>query len=225
MEGKVVQDSAPRTRSSAPPRLSRAEAKARTRAQVVAAAEAVFCRDGYHAASLERIAAEAGYTKGAIYSTFDSKADVMLALLAAKAERTRASWAEILADAPTAEDFVAEAARRGAARLVAERDWLAVVSEFMIVVGRDEQLRARYAAQREENLSAIAASVRAWTRRTGERRALSPRRMATAVLALNRGLILETLVSPDDVSEEVYVEANLTLLRGALAGDEGPPER
>ena len=47
----------------------------------------MFRREGYHRASLDRIAAEAGFTTGAVYSTFDSKADVMLALLAARAER------------------------------------------------------------------------------------------------------------------------------------------
>jgi AcrR family transcriptional regulator len=187
---------------------------------VLKAAEAAFRRQGYHGASLDRIAAEAGFTTGAVYSTFESKADVMLALLEERAERTRSEWAAILADAPRAEDFVAEAARRGAARLIAERDWLAVVSEFMIAIGRDEVLRGRYAALREENVSALAASVRTWARRTGEAPAMAPRSLATIVLALNRGLVLEGLVSPADVPEELCVEAHLTLLRGALASGE-----
>lgn len=185
----------------------------------------MFRREGYHRASLDRIAAEAGFTTGAVYSTFDSKAEVMLVLLAARAERRRAVWTEVLDTTSTVEDFVAEIARRYSQELVAERDWLAVVSEFMIVIGRDQALRARYADQHEASLAAFAASIRTWLQRHGERSAIAPRRMATVVTALNRGLVLEGLVAPAEVSEELIVEANLTLLRGARGGKEGKDGR
>ena len=139
------------------------------------AAEAAFRRDGYHGASPERIAAEAGFTTGAVYSTFDSKADVMLALLAARSERRRAVWTEVLEGASTVGDFVSEVARRNAREVAAERDWLAAVSEFTIVIGRDEELRARYATLHEAALVALTASIRIWTQRYGERLTMTPR--------------------------------------------------
>jgi len=185
----------------------------------------VFRREGYHRASLDRIAAEAGFTTGAVYSTFDSKADVMLALLAVRAERRRAVWTEVLDTTSTVEDFVTEVARLYSRELVAERDWLAVVSEFMIVIGRDEDLRARYADQHEASLAALTASVHTWMQRDEERLTIPPRQLATAVTALNRGLVLEGLVAPAEASEELIVEANLTLLRGARGGDEGEAGR
>lgn len=185
----------------------------------------MFGREGYHRASLDRIAAEAGFTTGAVYSTFDSKADVMLALLATRAERRRAIWTEVLDSAATVEDFVTEIARRYAREVVAERDWLAVVSEFMIVIGRDEELRARYADQHEASLAALTASIRTWMQRNGERLTIAPRQVATAVTALNRGLVLEGLVAPGEVPEELIVEANLTLLRGARGGTDGEAGR
>lgn len=202
------------------PRVTRAEAKAETRRLLLEAAEAVFRREGYHRASLDRIAAEAGFTTGAVYSTFDSKADVMLALLAARAERRRAVWTEVLDSASTVEDFVAEVACRSAREVAAERDWLVVVSEFMIVVGRDEKLRARYAAVHEAGLAALTASISTWVERLGEPTRIAPRRVATVVAALNRGLVLEGLVAPAEVPEELIVEANLILLRGARGGKE-----
>ncbi|MET0307006.1 MAG: helix-turn-helix domain-containing protein [Solirubrobacterales bacterium] len=202
------------------PRLSRAEAKAETRRRLLEAAETVFRREGYHRASLDRIAAEAGFTTGAVYSTFDSKADVMLALLAARAERRRAVWTEVLDSASTVEDFVTEVARRYAREVAAEHDWLAVASEFMIVVGRDEGLQPRYAALHEAGLAALTASIRTWLRRYGERATIEPRRVARVVAALNRGLVLEGLVAPAEVPEELIVEANLALLRGARGGEE-----
>lgn len=212
-------------KGKAVPRLTRAEAKAETRRRLLEAAEAVVRREGYHRASLDRIAAEAGFTTGAVYSTFDSKADVMLALLAARAERRRAVWTEVLDSTSTVEDFVIEVARRVAHEVAAERDWLAVASEFMIVIGRDEELRARYADMHEESLAALTASIRTWMKRHGERLTIAPRRLATAVTALNRGLVLEGLVAPAEVPEELIVEANLTLLRGARTGMEGEAGR
>ena len=62
-------------------RLSRAEQTDRNRAELFAAARRVFLARGYHAATLEQIADEAGFSKGVVYSRFASKADMFLALL------------------------------------------------------------------------------------------------------------------------------------------------
>ncbi|HMI27319.1 MAG TPA: helix-turn-helix domain-containing protein, partial [Streptosporangiaceae bacterium] len=56
------------------PRLSRAEQNDRNRALLLAAARRVFLERGYYAATLDQIADEAGFSKGAVYSRFASKA-------------------------------------------------------------------------------------------------------------------------------------------------------
>jgi AcrR family transcriptional regulator len=61
--------------------LTRAEQQSRTRAALVVSARRVFGRDGFNGANLAAIAREAGLTKGAVYSNFDSKADLFLAVL------------------------------------------------------------------------------------------------------------------------------------------------
>jgi AcrR family transcriptional regulator len=62
-------------------RLTRDESKARTRAELLRAARRLFVRNGFAATSLADIAEEAALTKGAVYSNFDSKEDLFLALL------------------------------------------------------------------------------------------------------------------------------------------------
>src|SRR5438105_13617480 len=52
-----------------------------TRSALVEAAADVFARRGYDGASLEEIAEAAGFTRGAIYSNFGSKEDLMLAVV------------------------------------------------------------------------------------------------------------------------------------------------
>src|SRR5881227_3486389 len=53
----------------------------RTRWLLLGAAARVFARRGYHVATLEEVAAEAGFTKGAVYSNFESKEALFLALV------------------------------------------------------------------------------------------------------------------------------------------------
>jgi AcrR family transcriptional regulator len=76
-------------------RLTREESKARTRADLLRAARRLFLRNGFVATSLADIAEEAGLTKGAVYSNFESKEDLFLALLAGDAARPYAAQEEL----------------------------------------------------------------------------------------------------------------------------------
>ena len=62
-------------------RLSRTESQAQTRARLLTVARTLFLRDGYTATSLERIAEEAGFSKGAVYSNFKGKEPLFLEVL------------------------------------------------------------------------------------------------------------------------------------------------
>lgn len=64
-----------------PPPISRREQQRLTREALVFAARRVFSRDGFHGANLEVIAREAGFSKGAVYSNFESKAALFLAVM------------------------------------------------------------------------------------------------------------------------------------------------
>lgn len=64
-----------------PKRLTRAESQQRTRALIVEAATRLFLRDGFRVTSLEQIAEEAGFTRGAVYSNFDGKTAMGIAVI------------------------------------------------------------------------------------------------------------------------------------------------
>jgi len=70
-----------RPREPSEPRLNRGQRKAQTREQLLDAATRVFAERGFEAASLDEVAAAAGYTKGAVYSNFASKTDLVIALI------------------------------------------------------------------------------------------------------------------------------------------------
>ena len=93
-----------------PKRITRADQTGRNRDQVLAAARRVFLAKGYERATLEAIAREAGFSKGVVYSQFESKADLFLALLERRIDQ-RATQNEAIAKRHTGEETVAAIAR------------------------------------------------------------------------------------------------------------------
>ena len=65
-------------------RLTRPQSQARTRERLLAAAREAFIENGFARTSLESIAEAAGFSKGAVYSNFESKDALFLELLEAK---------------------------------------------------------------------------------------------------------------------------------------------
>src|SRR5687767_12383789 len=62
-------------------RVSRTRSTARTRERLLDAAAEVFAERGFAGASIDEIAVRAGHTKGAVYSNFEGKDDLFLALI------------------------------------------------------------------------------------------------------------------------------------------------
>lgn len=85
-------------------RLKRAESQALTRKRLLSAAGNLFGGEGYASPSVERIAEAAGYSKGALYSNFESKEAIFLAVLE---EQGRGSLDELLSALDGAGDAAA----------------------------------------------------------------------------------------------------------------------
>src|SRR6478752_4541031 len=134
------------------PRLSRAEQNDRNRALLLAAARRVFLERGYYAATLDQIADEAGFSKGAVYSRFASKADMFLALLEDRIAERAAQNAQLAEDLAGTGHFAAviDLAERGAP------GWRLLVTEFRVHAARDPELNRRYAALHTRTVDGVA---------------------------------------------------------------------
>src|SRR5215469_1395854 len=80
-----------------------------TREYLLAAAAEVFADRGFHGATLDEVAAVAGFTKGAVYSNFKSKDDLFLALLESRYESGMTSlraYLDAAAEPHQAADFL-----------------------------------------------------------------------------------------------------------------------
>src|SRR5215475_3159802 len=111
-------------------RLTRAEQAERNRGLVLAAARRVFLARGYHGATLEQIADEAGFSKGVVYSQFDGKADLFLTLLRARIEERSADNARVASEQPCG--GVAALLEHLAGVDRAEPEWMLLLIEFRV---------------------------------------------------------------------------------------------
>lgn len=87
-------------------RLTREESRALTRAKLLASAREVVAREGYENASVDRIAEEAGFSKGAFYSNFNSKEEIILELLETHSLQDVGEIAALLGDVKDPEQMI-----------------------------------------------------------------------------------------------------------------------
>ena len=203
-------------------RLTRSESQARTRELLVATARTMFLRDGYAATSLEKVAEEAGFSKGAVYSNFEGKDALCLAVLdtlhrdVADAVLGSFSGAATLDEALETFDMWAEA-RLG------DPDWSALEAEFTARSRRDPELRT---ALEERNLRIrrmIAEALRTTCERHGLTLPMDEDDLASALLSLGIGLGVQRALNPDlrvqVLSDVIRVMAGLPV---AIRGGSGP---
>jgi len=204
-------------------RLTRAEKSAQTRAELLASARRLFLRHGFHACSLEMVAEEAGFTIGAVYSRFGSKADLFLAILAERIDQLVAEVAQVGGlHQPIPEQAELLAGRR-MALLEREREWFPLVLEFWSHAARDERLRHEFGACHERLVGAYASLIEADYARLGLPLPLAPEVLARAVVAMGNGVALERLTDPARVPEGLLSTMAVAFLRGVTA--DRPEER
>jgi AcrR family transcriptional regulator len=181
---------------------TRAERQEQTRTGLIDAAERLFTRHGFHATSLDAVAAEAGFTKGAVYSNFESKEDLFFAVYERRLDARIAEFNALIEDAPTAVEAL-EAAARTAASGSRDDGWLAVFFEFWAHVLRRPELRERFAAHHRRIVEPLILGVERLALERGEAPPENVRKLATAVYAMQTGLQLERLTQPDVVDLEL----------------------
>ena len=195
-------------------RLTRTERKERTRADLIEAARRVFLRNGFHAASLDAIAEEAGFTKGAVYSNFSSKDDLFLAVLTDYYDNQVRAYGEVLFEDETAEDAYRTAARVYIATQSREPQWTPLVTEFTAHASRREPLRLAVVAIRERFLDAIGELIAELGRRHGVEYLVPAREVARGSGAMMRGMAVERLLDEEAVPPELFEELHAAYMRG-----------
>jgi AcrR family transcriptional regulator len=199
-------------------RLTREQSKAQTRQRLLGAARTVFARRGYHGASVEEIAAEAGFSTGALYSNFHGKEDLFLALMD---DVTDAYCAEIAAEVDGVSS-IGERARGGA------RHWMEIVErepemlmlfiEFWAYAARDPGARERVAASFAKARQVLTRLISDGAREFDLQLEIPAQQLAIAIDALADGIARQKLADPSAVPDDLMGRVISLLLAGATGG-------
>ena len=184
-------------------RLTRAERREQTRDDLIAAADRLFVEGGFHATSLDQIAAAAGYTKGAVYSNFASKEDLFFAVYERRAAVTEAQLGELFAGDPRV--ALERISGDTTGRVNRDDGWLAVFFEFWAHAIRHPELRGRFALIHRRLQAPIAEALQRVADEAGAELPDAALPLAVASTAMQIGLALERLTQPDVVDDDIGV--------------------
>ncbi|GAB3568193.1 TetR/AcrR family transcriptional regulator [Amycolatopsis endophytica] len=203
-------------------RLTRAESQAHTRRRLLATATALFLRDGFTATSLERVADEAGFSKGAVYSNFRNKDELCLAVLDGVRAEKAATVGEALSRTESLEDLlrVFTVWAEGSA---GDQEWIRLEAEYLLNCRRDPALLADLARSNAGISDRITQLLTTNSRRLGVRLPMDVRHAAHALFGITIGLGL--LRSADPAIGAEPFTAVVRLLAQPAAGVSVPEAR
>lgn len=176
-------------RLARPQRLTREESRTQTRARLLEASRRIFAQGGYGGASVDVIAAEAGYTKGAFYGNFESKEAVFLELLS----RHKAAEAEQLdrlvggEQAPEAVFAKLDAWLEG---MNADADWALLAVELELHARRSPRFAAAYDAVNADHQVRLGVLIERLFALSGKQPPAPGLDLAAVLMALAHGLAL-----------------------------------
>jgi AcrR family transcriptional regulator len=202
---------------------TRDERRTRTRRELLDAAERLFSAQGFHATTVDQVADAAGYTKGAVYSNFESKEDLFLGVYERRVDRALPAVRTAFDESSTAVEAFERITLESAARRGSEDGWLAVFFEFWAHVLRHPELRERFAKQHTRLLDLFEPAVVRTAAEQGIPLAEEPRKLAAARYAMQLGLELERLTQPDVVDAELATR--MVRLSLAPGGSNGLPDQ
>src|SRR5919198_5978399 len=162
--------------------MTRKEAQGKTRQRVLAAAAKVFARRGYHRATVDEIASEAGFTIGALYSNFSGKEELFLALADRQVEE-RVAEVGAMADAAEGDEPSKDAAEQFRAFLERDPEWPLLFYEFWSLSVRNPELQVELAKRRDAIRDALADCLERIAKRHGFRLRFPAPVLATAIAA------------------------------------------
>jgi AcrR family transcriptional regulator len=193
--------------------------RAMTRQHLLKAAAIVFARKGFHGATLDEVAATAGFSKGAVYSNFKSKDDLFLELLDDRINRQFAVASEVLetGSRERAEQFprIREILRSD---MFWSDDFITLWLEFVLYARRNPEAQAKLTASIQRSRAQVQALIEHEYAMLGGSPRYPTSDLAEISLALFNGLGIDRLVNPTAVTDEM-LDTTLSFLYDAMGVD------
>jgi AcrR family transcriptional regulator len=164
-----------------------------TRSRLIRAAEKIFARDGFEAAKLEEISAEAGYTRGAFYANFESKEDLFFALLEGQISSRINTVEQITRNLHNPQDKL-RAFREFFLTVCEDRRWSLLALEFKLFAVRHPEVKVRLAAMNRRLVKPRIGILRDVMEGSSRKLPVSPAAIAMSLSAVANALGLEHML-------------------------------
>jgi AcrR family transcriptional regulator len=173
-------------------RRTQSEKREATRDEILAAASRVFADKGFHAASLDAIADEAGFSRGAVYYNFADKEELFLEIL----DRRCAERAQDLREVFTGDgDDIDETSRQAELAsqhafdaMTGDTEWRALYLEFLAHAARNAEFRKAFGKRTDQMRTALEEVVIERTAPVADALPMTPEQLAVVLDALGIGL-------------------------------------
>ncbi|PPB82880.1 TetR family transcriptional regulator [Mycetohabitans endofungorum] len=170
-------------------RLTREQSREQTRQRLMDAAQTLFVKKGFDASSVEDVAAAAGYTRGAFYSNFKDKAELLLALLKRDHGHIQQALQRIFDLQGSAQGIEAQILTYYST-LYRKNKCFLVWMQARLLATRDAKFRARLNALSQQTRADIAHFIEAFSARQGVRPIVPAAQLALGLMALCDGIQL-----------------------------------
>lgn len=184
-----------------------------TREALFEAAARVFEEDGIGGASIEAIAAAAGFTRGAFYSNFKSKDELIIAMLEDHVDKSIRRNMDILAQHDNLDDFIAALKSMDRSKQDPLGRAPLLHMEMILYVARAEKRRPELAKRLRARRKLVADIIEATLKGNGKNDTVNPPWMASVVLALEDGFRLHRLIDPETTPADSFLRAITDLRR------------
>ncbi|MGH2800478.1 MAG: TetR/AcrR family transcriptional regulator [Thermoleophilaceae bacterium] len=203
-------------------RRTQAERREETREQVLAAAARAFARNGFHVTSLEAVAEEAGFSRGAVYYNFADKEELFLELLDRRCAERAQDLREVFAD--TDDDVAATsrqaqlAAQQALDAMTGDVEWRALYMEFLAHAARNPAFRRAFARRTDQMRSALEEVVVERAQPFADTLGMEPEQLAVVIDALGTGLWAHHMLhGARAVPPDLFSKALALLVEGIAA--------
>jgi AcrR family transcriptional regulator len=197
-------------------RLSRDDSREQTTQRLLDAAQKLIAKKGLEAASVENIAAAAGYTRGAFYSNFSSKDDLFIELLRRDHQKSTAQLTA-LRDSSLSVDRLQSGASEVYSQIYRDSESFMNWTEARMLAARDARFRTKLNALMTEKCAQIADFTRYFYERLGVAPPLPPEQMAMGFMSMAEGVKLYMMSSPAEMTSPI-AESLLTLFANSIMG-------
>ena len=184
-----------------------------TRDKLFEAAARVFEEQGIGGASIEAIAAAAGFTRGAFYSNFASKDELIIAMLEDHVAQSIRRSLDLLAKHQNLDDFLDAFKRMDRSQQDPLGRSPLLHMEMILFVARAEKRRPELAKRLRARRKLIADIVETTLNDSGRPASVNPAWTAAVVLALEDGFRLHRLIDPETTPADSFMRALSDLRR------------